>query len=108
MTTLKSTQVVHGTTPLSDLLDAAVIYKAAVTSSWDPPAISAGSYVTAVFAVANAAMGDVVIPSFAADITGLTLHAHVSSTGNVTVTLRNLTGSTVNLNAATLKLRVLA
>lgn len=107
-TLLSSEQVKHSGQLLSDLLANMVTYKAQSSSSWDPPAVAAGAYVTANFTVTGAALGDAVIASFAADTTGLVLSAHVSAANTVTVTLRNLTGSTVNLNAATLKLRVLA
>ena len=74
--------------------------------TWDPPSITAGSYTSFTHAIAGAKLGDHVLVSFSLDITGGLLHGFVSSAGNVTVVLQNISGTTLNLSSGNLRIRV--
>lgn len=76
------------------------------STTWDPPAVVANSYTLTTVSVAGATVGDQVFVSFSQDITGCMLQGSVNTNGVVTVTLQNLTGSTVNLSSGSLRVRV--
>lgn len=76
------------------------------SGTYDPPSISANSYVSTTVTVAGAAMGDYAKASFSLDLTGCAISAFVSATNTVTVVIQNLTGGSINLASGTLRVRV--
>lgn len=77
-----------------------------VSATYDPPSISAGSYVSTTLSVPGALLGDYAKASFSLDITGCVLDAFVSGASTVTAVFRNLTGGSINLASGTLRVRV--
>ena len=81
--------------------------QAAVSATWDPTSIAAGSYSTTTVTVPGATLGDFALASFSIDISALDLSCYVSAANTVTVVLSNHTASAVDLNSATLRILVL-
>lgn len=77
-----------------------------VSTSWTPGLIAAGGYATQSLAVTGANLGYYVVAALNVDLQGLQLSAYVSSSGQVTAVLYNLTGAGVDLGAPTLKVAV--
>lgn len=105
-TILKTTQMQHGATALDVALDAKLAAVAVFSTTWDPPSIAAGGTYSQAFTVPQALFGDFVDTSFTQPLSGCLVTSAVSAAGQVTVTLLNPTGSTVNLASGTLKLRL--
>lgn len=80
----------------------------AVTATWNPGEVAAGSKVSTTVTVSGAALGDFVLRSFSLDLQELTLTADVVSANTVEVVLANLTGAAVDLASGTLKVAVFA
>ncbi|WXL23907.1 family 43 glycosylhydrolase [Ectopseudomonas mendocina] len=74
--------------------------------AYDPPSIAANSEITTTIPVAGAAMGDFVQVAFSQSVGVIELDAYVSSSGVVTVRLRNRSGAAIDLNAGVLRVRV--
>lgn len=73
-------------------------------ATYNPPSIASGVELTTTLAVTGAALGDYVQGvSFSLDTQGVKLSGRVSAADTVTVTLRNDTGSTVDLASGTLR-----
>lgn len=99
-------QIVHGASSLADVLDAKVGVSVDFSTTWDPPAISAGSYTTQVFAVTGATLNDFVHISHSQPLAGCILSGQVTAADQVTAHIFNPTGSTVNIAGGTLKVRL--
>lgn len=76
------------------------------TSTWDPPSINNGAQASTTVGVTGAAFGDTVLASLDRDLQGMQITAFVQSAGNVTVILKNDSGSTVDLVSSTLRIDV--
>lgn len=72
---------------------------------FNPPSLANGESVSTTISIPGVVFGDIITPSFSADLLGLTLTANVSSPGNVTVTFSNMTG--FNRDVASGAIRVL-
>lgn len=105
-TKLKTTQILHGSTSLSEALDLKVGVVADFSTTYDPAAVAAGASITQVFAVAGATLNDFVQHSFSQNLAGLIMTSYVNQAGQVTIVLYNPTGSTINLASGTIKLRL--
>jgi hypothetical protein len=73
---------------------------------WDAPAIGDGAQAGAAAAVTGVQLGDKCVPSASISLQGLILSAYVSSDGNVTWLLGNVTGAPVDLGSATYRVDV--
>lgn len=81
----------------------------AVTASWTPGVIAAGSQASTTVTVPGCATGDKVLVSFSAlGANPLLISAHVEVSGTVRVVIANLTGSPVTLAAGTLSILAFA
>lgn len=77
------------------------------SKSYDAPAVATGASVSTTVAVTGALLGDqVTAVSLGVDTTGLTVTGAVTATDTVTVTIVNVSGGSINLAAATLKVEV--
>ncbi|MEA5404511.1 hypothetical protein VB776_16380 [Arcicella sp. DC2W] len=77
------------------------------TSSFDPASVASNATVSSTVTVSGASLGDFVLTSFSLNIAGLILQSYVSSANTVTVTFINLTVSTIDLSAGTLKIKII-
>lgn len=76
------------------------------TTTWNPASIATGAATSTTVTVTGAAIGDIVVPSFSLAVpAGVILTANVTATNTATVTLANLSGSTVDLGSGTLRVR---
>lgn len=76
------------------------------SKTFDPPLVASGAEDTTTVTVTGAALGDLAVPSFSLDLTGLIMTAYVSAANTVTVRWRNGTGGDVNLASGTLRVMV--
>lgn len=81
-------------------------YEASV--AWDATSIAQAAQSSTTVAVPGAEIGDYVLSSCSISTSGLALQAQVTAQDVVTVYLRNLTGSPVDLASATYYVRVMA
>jgi hypothetical protein len=78
-----------------------------LSTTWDPPSIASGAATSTTVTVTGAAAGDVALASLDnSSVTGLVLTATVTAANTVTVTLANLSGSTVDLANSGLRVEV--
>lgn len=105
-TKLTTKQILHGSTGLDTVLDQKVGVSVDFSTTWDPTSVAALSYTTQTFSVLGAALNDFVHISFSQPLAGCILSGQVNTAGQVTAHLFNPTGSTVNLAAGTLKIRL--
>jgi hypothetical protein len=74
--------------------------------TYDPPSLADGAGVTTTVTVSGAAVGDLVVASYAGDLVGVLLTAYVSAANTVSVRFQNETTGTLDLGSATLRARV--
>ena len=103
---LKTTQILHGSSRLSEVLDSKIEVSVDFSTAYDPSAIAAGTSISQVFTVTGALLGDFTHHSFSQNLAGVVMTSYVNQAGQVTVVLFNPTGSTVNLAGGTIKLRL--
>jgi hypothetical protein len=76
------------------------------TEIWNAPDIANNSQVTQVFTVNGAEYGDFVIASFSGTVGGLDVSSSVSNNNEVTLKLKNDSGSNINLSSGEWRFRV--
>jgi hypothetical protein len=76
------------------------------TEIWNAPDIANNSQVTQVFTVNGAEYGDFVIASFSGTVGGLDVSSSVSNNNEVTLKLKNDSGSNINLSIGEWRFRV--
>ena len=74
--------------------------------AWDPPSIAAGASAQTNVAVAGARPGDFVQAAFSLSTSGVVFLAQIGAQDVVTVTAWNRSGAAVDLNAGTVRVRV--
>jgi hypothetical protein len=77
------------------------------SSSWSPPSLAKQAASSITFSVPGATLGDLVTVSYSLDLQGQQLTGYVSSAGNVTCVLQNVTSNTIHLNQGTIKASVM-
>lgn len=75
--------------------------------AWNPASIADGAIEAKSVTVTGAEVGDFCLSSLSVDVQDLVLDAQVTAANTVTAILVNNTGGAVNLNAGTLKVRVI-
>jgi hypothetical protein len=75
--------------------------------AWDPPSIAAGGSAQTNIAVSGARPGDFVQASYSLSTSGIVFLAQIGAQDMVTVTAWNRSGAAVDLNAGTVRVRVL-
>mgnify|MGYP006344058753 CR=1 FL=1 len=103
---LKTTQILHGASSLSDVLDSKIGVAVDFLTTYDPASIAPSASISQVFSVTGATLNDFTHHSFSQNLVGLVMTSYVNQAGQVTVVLFNTTGSTINLAGGTLKLRL--
>ena len=83
--------------------DAAIAKHLFATATWDPPRIDPGAQNTTTIPASGAAVGDMVSVGFSQDLQAMQLTGYVSSSGTVTVVLRNGTDAAIDLASGTLR-----
>ena len=106
MTTLKSEQITHNSTPLGNVLDSKIQALVDFSSIYDPAAISPNTAISQEFTVTGALLGDFAVCSFNQSLAGLQMTSYVNASNKVTVVLFNPTAGTINLASGTLKIRI--
>jgi hypothetical protein len=77
------------------------------TAAWDPPSVVAGAIASTTVSAGGATVGDTVAVGFTRPMpAGSLLAGSVTAANTVTVTLVNLTGGTMNLDAGTVRVDV--
>jgi hypothetical protein len=76
-----------------------------VDGAYDPPSIGAGAALQVNIGAPGAHLGDFAVASHSAAGVGIAILARVSATDQVTVTLLNVTGGSIDLAAGTLRVR---
>jgi len=76
------------------------------SKSFDPPSLPTGAQTATTVTVTGAVVGDFAQASFGGSLGGIILTASVDSADTVVVIFLNMTGSTIDLGSATLRVRV--
>jgi hypothetical protein len=72
-------------------------------ATWDPPRLDPAAQITTTVSVSGASVGDTVSVGFSQDLRAMQLTAYVSSSGTVTVLLRNGTDAAIDLASGILR-----
>lgn len=78
------------------------------STTWDAPSIAQAAQASTTVTVPGAEIGDYVLLAASATTSGLDLRGQVTAQDVVTIYLRNLTGSAVDLGSLTYYVRVMA
>jgi hypothetical protein len=73
------------------------------TATWDPPRLDPGAQTITTVSVSGASSGDTVAVGFSQDLQAMQVTAYVSSSGKVSVVLRNGTDAAIDLASGTLR-----
>lgn len=77
------------------------------SATFNPSNLADGAGETTTVAVTGAALGDFAMASFSLNLQGITLTAWVSAADTVSVRFQNESGSALNLDSGTLRVRVI-